>query len=158
MPCGRLDDVYDLCFWLVRQAKYLSSLFPTPPTTPRLDELPDDEDRVGKIKALLKAQQVRRLGGKGPWRNGGEKGDRKLFWWFLNGSVEMINTEAFDICVACTPAQLLFSHLYPALTKLTLLISTALLPSPEGRPRKRSEEEAQGPQEGAARGGRGGGA
>lgn len=32
---------------------YLSNLWPTPPTTPRLELVGEDEDRVGKLKALL---------------------------------------------------------------------------------------------------------
>lgn len=34
---------------------YLSNLWPTPPATPRLELVPEEEDRVGKLKALLKA-------------------------------------------------------------------------------------------------------
>ena len=35
------------------EENYLSSLFATPPASPRQDELPPDEDRVAKIKAML---------------------------------------------------------------------------------------------------------
>jgi hypothetical protein len=37
------------------EASYLSNLWPTPPTTPRLQLVAEDEDRVGKLKALLSA-------------------------------------------------------------------------------------------------------
>lgn len=37
------------------EISYLSNLWPTPPTTPRLDTIGADEDRVGKLKALLQA-------------------------------------------------------------------------------------------------------
>jgi hypothetical protein len=40
------------------ETNYLSNLWPTPEPTPRLELLPEDEDRVGKLKALLaKTQQ-----------------------------------------------------------------------------------------------------
>jgi hypothetical protein len=39
------------------EESFLSNLWPTPPSTPRLEEIPEDEDRVGKIKALLGATQ-----------------------------------------------------------------------------------------------------
>eukprot|EP01032_Pedospumella_encystans_P014699 gene14700-16862_t len=37
------------------ETTYLSNLWPTPPTTPRLELISEDEDRVGKLKALLAA-------------------------------------------------------------------------------------------------------
>lgn len=40
------------------EQSYLSNLWPTPPATPRLELLPEDEDRVGKLKALLNATQA----------------------------------------------------------------------------------------------------
>jgi glucan-binding YG repeat protein len=39
------------------EARFLSSLWPTPPASPRMDVLPEEEDRVARIKALLKAHQ-----------------------------------------------------------------------------------------------------
>ena len=37
------------------EENYLSTVFNTPPASPRLDELPPDEDRVGRIKGLVRA-------------------------------------------------------------------------------------------------------
>ncbi|KAJ1439299.1 hypothetical protein B484DRAFT_427770 [Ochromonadaceae sp. CCMP2298] len=52
------------------EQSYLSNLWPTPPTTPRLELLAEDEDRVGQLKALLAVTHdgnlaVRRPGGVG---------------------------------------------------------------------------------------------
>lgn len=35
------------------ELSYLSNLWPTPPATPRIELVPEEEDRVGKLKALL---------------------------------------------------------------------------------------------------------
>ena len=46
------------------ELSYLSNLWPTPPATPRLELIPEDEDRVGKLKALLSATQAEGVGGR----------------------------------------------------------------------------------------------
>lgn len=44
------------------EISYLSNLWPTPPTTPRLELIPEDEDRVGKLKALLNMTTEQTIG------------------------------------------------------------------------------------------------
>mmetsp|Transcript_15647 Transcript_15647/g.21453 ORF Transcript_15647/g.21453 Transcript_15647/m.21453 type:complete len:1759 (-) Transcript_15647:115-5391(-) len=61
MSAGRKDieEWASLTLQLIENAfnnaenSYLSNLWETPPATPRLETLPEDEDRVGKLKALL---------------------------------------------------------------------------------------------------------
>ncbi len=65
MNAGKKDieEWYNLTSQLIENAfhnaelNYLSNLWPTPEPTPRLELIPEDEDRVGKLKALLAETQ-----------------------------------------------------------------------------------------------------
>jgi hypothetical protein len=65
MNAGKKDveEWYNLTAQLIENAfhnaelNYLSNVFPTPEPTPRLELIPEDEDRVGKLKALLAETQ-----------------------------------------------------------------------------------------------------
>lgn len=58
-----IEEWFSLTSQLIENAfhnaelNYLSNLWPTPEATPRLELLPEDEDRVGKLKALLAETQ-----------------------------------------------------------------------------------------------------